>query len=111
MEKLLGTQHQEVYLYCRETVKRTSSFHARMFAPTLGIDEDPATGAAAAAFAGAVMKFDQPSRGTKNYIIEQGVEMGRASEIHLELVVKDEGLKNVRIGGHVVKVASGVLEV
>ncbi len=111
MEKLLGTEHQEVYLYCRETVKRTSSFHARMFAPTLGIPEDPATGAAAAAFAGAVMKFDQPSRGTKKYIIEQGIEMGRPSEIHLELVVKDDGLKNVRIGGHVVKVATGVIEI
>ncbi len=110
MLKLLGTQHQEVYLYCRETVKRSCSFHARMFAPTLGISEDPATGAAAAALAGAVMKFDQPSTGTKNYIIEQGVEMGRPSEIHLELVVKD-GLKNVRIGGHVVKVASGLLEI
>ena len=111
MEKLLGSEHREVYLYCRETVKRTSSFHARMFAPTLGISEDPATGSAAAAFAGVVMKFDQPSGGTKNYIIEQGVEMGRPSEIHLELVVKEEGLKNVRIGGHVVMVASGVLEV
>ena len=76
MEKLLGSEHREVYLYCRETVKRTSSFHARMFAPTLGISEDPATGSAAAAFAGVVMKFDQPSGGTKNYIIEQGVEMG-----------------------------------
>lgn len=109
MEKLLGTEHQEVYLYCRETVKASSSFHARMFAPTLGITEDPATGAAAAAFAGVVMKYDQPSGGTKNYIIEQGFEMNRPSEIHLELVV-DEQLKNVRIGGHVVKVASGALE-
>ena len=110
MGKLLGTEHREIYLYCRETVKNKSSFHARMFAPLLGITEDPATGSAAAAFAGVVMKYDQPSGGTNNYIIEQGIEMGRASEIHLELVV-NEGLKNVRIGGHVVKVASGVLEV
>lgn len=110
MEKLLGTQHREIYLYCRETVKQRSSFHARMFAPLLGIIEDPATGSAAAALAGVIMKFDQPSGGTNNYIIEQGVEMGRASEIHLELVVKGE-LKNVRIGGHVVKVATGTMEV
>jgi trans-2,3-dihydro-3-hydroxyanthranilate isomerase len=109
MEKLLSSEHQKIYLYCRETKKRNSSFHARMFAPVSGITEDPATGSAAAAFASVVMKYDQPSGGTNNYIIEQGIEMGRASEIHLEIVVND-GLKNVRIGGHVVKVASGTLK-
>ena len=110
MEKLLGPERREIYLYCRETIKNSSSFHARMFAPQLGIMEDPATGAAAAAFAGVAMKYDQPPRGTKSYIIEQGMEMGRPSEIHLEIIVKD-GLKNVRIGGHVVKVASGTIEI
>ena len=110
MEKLLGNKRREIFLYCRETVKNDSSFHARMFAPLLGINEDPATGAAVAAFAGVVMKYDQPARGTKNYIIEQGIEMGRPSEIYLELIIKD-GLKNVRIGGPVVKVASGTLQV
>lgn len=110
MQKLLGEERREIFLYCRETMKNNSSFHARMFAPLLGITEDPATGAAAAAFAGVVMKYDQPPGGTKNYIIEQGMEMGRPSEIHLEIIV-DNGLKNVRIGGHVVKVASGMIEV
>ena len=56
------------------------------------------------------MKYDRPSGGTNNYIIEQGIEMGRPSEIHLELVV-NTALKNVRIGGHVVKVATGVMDV
>src|SRR5690606_32159759 len=30
------------YLYCRETVGHDCAFHARMFAPGLGIGEDPA---------------------------------------------------------------------
>ncbi len=110
MKKLLDSTHLHFYLYCRETVKSNCSFHARMFAPALGVAEDPATGAAAAAFSGVILKFDQPPGGTKNYIIEQGVEMGRESEIHLELVV-DDGLKNVRIGGHVVSVASGLIRI
>lgn len=109
MEKLLDPQTM-IFVYCRETEKNGSSFHARMFAPMHGIAEDPATGSAAAAFAGVIMKYDQPSGGTKNYIIEQGCEMGRASEIHLELVV-DDGLHAVRIGGHVVKVAQGTITV
>ena len=110
MSKLLGPERRSVYLYCRETQKRSHSFHARMFAPLNGIPEDPATGSAAAAFAGVVMKYDRPSGGTNNYIIEQGYEMGRDSNIHLELVVNGD-LHAVRIGGNVVKVAAGTLNV
>ena len=40
------------YLFCEEASERDHHFHARMFAPALGVPEDPATGAAAAAFAG-----------------------------------------------------------
>ena len=48
------------YVFCRETVERGSAFHARMFAPRLGIIKDPATGAAVAAFAGVLAHFPRP---------------------------------------------------
>ncbi len=41
------------FVFCRETVEQGNTFHARMFAPSFGVPEDPATGSAAAAFAGA----------------------------------------------------------
>ena len=41
-----------------------SAFHARMFVPGNPSYEDPATGSAAAAFAGAIMHFDEPADGT-----------------------------------------------
>ncbi|MDP3547506.1 MAG: PhzF family phenazine biosynthesis protein, partial [Phreatobacter sp.] len=44
--------HPAIFAYSRETVDTGAQFHARMFAPGLGIAEDPATGSAAAAFAG-----------------------------------------------------------
>ena len=47
-----------VYLYTRECVHNGSAFHARMFAPQLGVPEDPATGSAAVCFAGVVHDFD-----------------------------------------------------
>lgn len=97
------------YLYCRETVGEGCAFHARMFAPWDGIPEDPATGSAAAAFAGAVMRFDEPGDGVRRLWIEQGVEMGRPSRIRLELDVAGGALKGARIGGHAVKVAEGTL--
>ncbi|TIW44477.1 MAG: PhzF family phenazine biosynthesis protein, partial [Mesorhizobium sp.] len=43
------------YVYCRETVNHESAFHVRMIVPGSPSYEDPATGSAAAAFAGAIM--------------------------------------------------------
>ena len=40
------------YVVCRQTVEPGHSFHARMFAPGMGVPENAATGSAAAAFAG-----------------------------------------------------------
>lgn len=97
------------FVYCRETVGHGNSFHARMFAGHLGIPEDPATGSAVAAFAGAVMRFDRPSDGVWRYPIEQGIEMGRPSLIRLELEVEGGGLAGARIGGYAVKVSEGTL--
>lgn len=99
----------EIYVYTRETRSEAHDFHARMFAPAMGIPEDAATGAAAAAFSGVVMAFDAPLDGTHSYTIEQGYFMGRPSLIELELVVKAKTLSTVRIGGHAVIVARGEL--
>ena len=103
------TGHPAAVVYCRQTVQQTSHFHARMFMP--GIGEDPATGSAAAAFAGAVMRFDGLPDGTHKRTLEQGFEMGRPSLISLTLVVDRAKLSLVRIGGNSVRVSEGTIEV
>ncbi|MEZ2330537.1 PhzF family phenazine biosynthesis protein [Mesorhizobium sp. RCC_202] len=97
------------YVYCRETVHHDSAFHVRMIVPGTPSYEDPATGSAAAAFAGAIMHFDAPTDGTSRLWIEQGLEMGRPSRIRLELNVDGGKLAAARIGGHAIKVAEGRL--
>jgi trans-2,3-dihydro-3-hydroxyanthranilate isomerase len=97
------------YVYCRESIFHDSAFHARMFAGHVGLIEDPATGSAAAAFAGAVAHFDRPVDGTHSFWIEQGVEMGRPSRIRLSLDVEGGMLTSARIGGNAVKVAEGAI--
>ena len=97
------------FLYTRETVVHNTAFHARMFWPALGIGEDPATGSAAAAFAGVVMRFDRPLDGVHLGTIEQGYEMGRPSEMSLEMEVTGGVLRSVRIGGTAVPVTRGDL--
>ena len=100
-----------VYLYTRECVHHSSAFHARMFWPGAGVVEDPATGSAAAAFAGAVFQFDTPPDGMHRKTIEQGFEMGRPSLINLSIEVRGGKLTGARIGGESVRVASGAIEV
>ena len=97
------------YVYCRDTIGHDHAFHARMFSGHWGIVEDPATGSAAAAFAGAVMMFDEPTDGTTAFWIEQGLEMGRPSSIRLELDVEGGKLTGARIGGYAVKIGEGVI--
>jgi trans-2,3-dihydro-3-hydroxyanthranilate isomerase len=97
------------YVYCRESINHESSFHARMFVGENPTYEDPATGSAAAAFAGAVNHFDRPVDGRAVVWIEQGVEMGRPSRIRLELDIEAGAIDAARIGGHAVKVAEGML--
>ncbi|MFC5585699.1 PhzF family phenazine biosynthesis protein [Nitratireductor kimnyeongensis] len=97
------------YIYCRETVNHDHAFHVRMFAPDDGIPEDPATGSAAAAFAGAIMQHDALVDGAHGFLIEQGIEMGRPSSIRLEVDVHLGAITSARIGGHAVRVAEGKL--
>jgi trans-2,3-dihydro-3-hydroxyanthranilate isomerase len=99
------------FLYTRQCQHTTSSFHARMFAPSSGIAEDPATGSAAVCLAGVVKHFDGLPDGQHRRVIEQGYEMGRPSEIALTLDVTAGKLGNVRIGGHAVRVSEGTMTV
>lgn len=99
-----------VWLYTRDTMLEGSHVHARMFAPKLGIAEDPATGSALAAFAGAAMRFEKPEDGDHLLIVEQGFEMGRPSLMMLEVIVRNGGLVGASIGGGVVTVMQGTLE-
>jgi trans-2,3-dihydro-3-hydroxyanthranilate isomerase len=98
------------YLYTREVARDGSAYHARMFAPAWGVTEDPATGSAVAAFAGVVQIFDCPADGEHTLTIEQGFEMGRPSLIALGLTIEAGALTAATIGGSVVIVSSGALD-
>jgi trans-2,3-dihydro-3-hydroxyanthranilate isomerase len=108
-DEAFGATGGKAFLYCRETVRHHATFHARMFAPTAGVPEDPATGSAAAAFSAVIERFDQLPEGISDFTIEQGIEMGRPSEIKLEIEVAARHLKRVRIGGYACLVMRGKL--
>ncbi|GJD57834.1 PhzF family phenazine biosynthesis protein [Methylobacterium dankookense] len=100
-----------VYLYAPDPEGLGLRFQSRMLAPALGVPEDPATGSAAAAFAGVLMQFETLGEGTHDVAIRQGVAMGRPSEIDLQVEVAAGALRSVEIGGAAVVVADGSLHV
>ena len=84
---------------------------ARMFAPGLGIGEDPATGGACAALAGFLGLRSETRDGTVRWTVDQGVEMGRPSRLELEVDRKHGQLEAIRVGGASVLVSSGTLHI
>lgn len=84
-------------------------FRARMFGPTLGVPEDPATGGACAALGGYLASRSKKLNGTLRFTVHQGVEMGRPSRIEVETDRSGGVVQRVRVGGASVLVSSGTL--
>jgi trans-2,3-dihydro-3-hydroxyanthranilate isomerase len=84
-----------------------ASLRARMFAPAMGIAEDPATGGAVTALAALLAARDAAGDGTLRWTVEQGVEMGRPSRLQVEADVRGGAVAAVRVGGSAVRVSEG----
>jgi trans-2,3-dihydro-3-hydroxyanthranilate isomerase len=100
----------KAYVICEEAAEAGHQLHVRMFAPGLGIAEDPATGSALASFAGLYVAHKRPADGVHELAVEQGYEMGRPSVLHLSLDVRGGALRSAAIGGDAVVVTEGVIE-
>ena len=99
----------DVYVFCSDLELFGSQLRARMFAPELGVTEDPATGSAAAAFAGYLAAREPTRTGTRKWVVEQGFEMGRPSILHVEADTSEGKVTAVRVGGTAVKMSEGTL--
>ncbi|NDR59105.1 PhzF family phenazine biosynthesis protein [Aliiruegeria sabulilitoris] len=103
-ELMEAGQVDSAYLY---TPAGTGSFRARMFSPTAGIPEDPATGSASAILAAQLLQSGVLPEGESHFSLVQGVEMGRESRIGLNIRVSGGNLAEVRISGSAVTLARG----
>jgi trans-2,3-dihydro-3-hydroxyanthranilate isomerase len=82
-----------------------------MFAPPLGVLEDPATGSANAALAALLTSMAPGENVDLHYEIEQGVEMGRPSQIIASACKTGEGAVLATVAGSCVPVMRGTLTV
>jgi trans-2,3-dihydro-3-hydroxyanthranilate isomerase len=84
--------------------------YSRMFAPLLGIPEDPATGSATGPLASFMMRNGLTSGAAgRSFISEQGTKMGRRSFLHVR-VHGDNGLNGIDVGGYVTPLTKATMQ-
>jgi trans-2,3-dihydro-3-hydroxyanthranilate isomerase len=109
-ESALGSyQTNKVFVFAKGGERATSDLHARMFAPGIGIAEDPATGSAAVGLAGYFGSRDPLADGTLRWVVEQGFEMGRPSILEVEADKKGGRVTAARVGGRTVLICEGTM--
>ena len=102
------TTAKEILIFCPETHHPQNQLCARMFAPALGVPEDPATGSANGCLAGYLSKYCYFGSDQVDIKVEQGYEIDRPSLLLLRSQKQGEIIQ-VEVGGNVVKIAEGTL--
>jgi trans-2,3-dihydro-3-hydroxyanthranilate isomerase len=92
------------------TVEPSATVHARMFAPAIGIFEDPATGSASGALGAYLVQNGVVDVGPMTELmVEQGYEMERPSNILVRVESDEDVIQSVKVGGQVIMVVEGTL--
>jgi trans-2,3-dihydro-3-hydroxyanthranilate isomerase len=106
-----GLNDQEcVFLFSAERGNDGAIAYSRMFAPGIGIVEDPATGSAGGPLGCYLVQHGVvlPER-AGSMLSRQGVKMGRPSDIHIAIGASDGRITSVRVGGESVVAGEGTL--
>ena len=105
-EHLARAWASSMYFFCGEEAP-----YVRMFSPTMGIDEDPATGSGAVALAWILATRRKEAEGIFNFPIDQGVAMGRPSRLEASAEKRGGRVVRVKVGGGTVITAEGSMEI
>ena len=107
---LPGERAIGIHLYVRAR-EGDRDIQCRMFAPAMGILEDPATGGANVVLGGLLAQFDARADLTLSTTIGQGFDMGRPSILEAAAEKKAGRVVATYIGGKCVPMLTGEIEV
>ncbi|MBE9096149.1 PhzF family phenazine biosynthesis protein [Tychonema sp. LEGE 07203] len=105
-ELINTTEAKEILIFCPETYSDINDLSVRVFADSLGIPEDPATGSANGCLAGYLVNYRYFGQDAIDIKVEQGYEIDRPSLLLLQSQ-RTNGEIEVLVGGKVVMVAKG----
>jgi len=99
-----------VFLFARQPEGAGATVYSRMFAPTLGLVEDPATGGASGPLGCYLVHHGLvPADASRRIVSAQGVAMGRASRVHIAISTNAGAITGVQVGGVAVLAGRGEL--
>jgi trans-2,3-dihydro-3-hydroxyanthranilate isomerase len=106
-QNLVGLSTQQVLIFSTETTHSDSHVHARVFAPEVGVVEDPATGSAVGPLGAYLEKYQVLNNHKlgEPINIEQGYEMERPSRLVVR--VPNETMTEIHVSGKIRLVAEG----
>ena len=103
--------HVGALFFTTEPVDRGVTVYSRMFAPSAGVIEDPATGSAAGPLASYLVKHGLVQRNEMQEMVNlQGVKMGRPSRLHMRITENAGTITRVQVGGKSVRVGAGEID-
>lgn len=106
--KLSAEKPGDILVFTRETDDRHKDLHVRVFVDFPGIPEDPATGSANGCLAAYIVRYGYMHADVVEYQVEQGIELGRPSVLHVR-AHKQAETYSIEVGGEVHFVAEGTL--
>ena len=107
-----GTQAHGVFVFSAQPGDARATVYSRMFAPDLGVSEDPATGIASGPLGCYLVRHKiVPADKAEAMISLQGVKMGRPSHVHISIGVEKGEITSVRVGGEAVLAGEATLYV
>jgi trans-2,3-dihydro-3-hydroxyanthranilate isomerase len=107
-----GVDNHAMFVFSREAGPDGATVYSRMFAPGLGVAEDPATGSASGPLGCYLVKHGVvPPEQSGSILSFQGVKMGRPSRVHIAIGLDGGDITRVQVGGEAVLVGEGYVEV
>jgi trans-2,3-dihydro-3-hydroxyanthranilate isomerase len=98
------------FFFTPEQGHPAATVYSRMFAPSVGIAEDPATGIASGPLGCYLVRHHVVAPDRAGAMLSlQGVRMGRPSQVHMSIGVKGGEISSVRVGGEAVLAGEGTL--
>jgi trans-2,3-dihydro-3-hydroxyanthranilate isomerase len=99
-----------LFFFSPERANDKATAYSRMFAPEVGVIEDPATGIASGPLGCYLVRHDIVTAAAARSILSlQGVKMGRPSQVHVSIGVEGSDIRSVRVGGTSVLAGEGTL--
>jgi trans-2,3-dihydro-3-hydroxyanthranilate isomerase len=109
--RAVNLEELPVFVFSLEPGDDDATVYSRMFAPAIGIPEDPATGGASGPLGAYLLQHNAASANTATPLVNlQGVRMGRPGRIYIALSSSGGVLQEVRIGGKALVIGHGTLQ-